>query len=52
MEISTTDYLTLQVYLDKYYEQTGEAGLWNTGLFTSDFVIWLVQNHINKKVAS
>jgi hypothetical protein len=40
----------IQLLIDEYYRQTGECGLWNSGLYTSGFVKWLLTKIKDNKV--
>jgi hypothetical protein len=35
--------MNIQTLLDCYYSETGNQGLWNTGLYTTEFVEWIIK---------
>jgi hypothetical protein len=39
----------MQEWIDKYYEDTGEAGLWYGRLYTGKFLRWCLQ-HLSKEM--
>ena len=34
----------MQEWVDKYYEETGEAGCWNGNLYTGQYLRWCLQH--------
>jgi len=39
----------MQEWVDKYYEETGEAGRWDGRLYTSGFLMWCLK-HLSEEL--